>query len=110
MFKFSGGVARLVLLEHWNDPKREWEQLDEQLSSPESDSEFDEHRLECMKKCLQALPPEERDLIVKNCNLDKKGKEEMARALGLTINALRLRVFRIRTRLHQCREKCVRGL
>ena len=110
VFKFSCGVARLVLLEHWNDPKREWEQLDEQLSSPESDSEFDEHHLECMKKCLQSLPPEERDLIVKNCNLDKKGKEGMARALGLTINALRLRVFRIRSRLHQCREKCVRGL
>jgi DNA-directed RNA polymerase specialized sigma24 family protein len=107
VFKFSHGVARLVLLEHWNDPKREWDQLDERLSSPKSDREFDEHRLECMEKCLQSLPPEERDLIVKNCILDKKGKEELAGALGLTINALRLRVFRIRTRLHECREKCV---
>ena len=109
LFKFSYGVARLVLLEHWNDPKREWDQLDERLSSPKSEWEFDEHRLECMEKCLQALPPEERDLIVKNCILDKKGKEELAGALGLTINALRLRVFRIRTRLHECREKCVSG-
>ncbi len=112
LFKFSYGVARLVLLEHWNDPKREWEQLDEQLSSPESDREdreFDEYPLECMKKCLQSLPPEERDLIVKNCVLDKKGKEELAGSLGLTINALRLRVFRIRQKLHQCREKRVRG-
>src|SRR6266542_5193913 len=24
VFKFSYGVARLVLLEHWRDPKREW--------------------------------------------------------------------------------------
>jgi len=107
VFKFSYGVARLVLLEHWNDPKREWEQLDERLSSPESDRESDEHRLECMKKCLQSLPSEERDLIVKNCILDKK--EELARSLGVTINALRLRVFRIRTKLNQCREKCVSG-
>jgi DNA-directed RNA polymerase specialized sigma24 family protein len=62
-----------------------------------------------MEKCLQALPSEERDLIVKNCTLDKKGKEEVARALGLTMNALRIRTFRIRTKLHECREKCISG-
>src|SRR6266536_3059571 len=107
VFKFSYGVARLVLLEHWRDPKREWDQLDQRLSSPKSDREFDERRIECMEKCLQALPSEERDLIVKNCILDKKGKEELAGSLGLTINALRIRAFRIRTRLHDCREKCV---
>jgi len=109
VFKFSYGVARLVLLEHWRDPKREWDQLDQRLSSPKSNQEFYEHRLECMEKCLQALQPEERDLIVKNCVLDKEGKEELARSLGLTINALRIRAFRIRTKLHECREKCVSG-
>ena len=109
LFKFSYGVARLVLLEHWRDPKREWEQLDERVSSPKSDREFDEHGLECMKKCLHALPSKDRDLIVKNCILDKKGKEELAKSLGLKINALRLRVFRIRTKLHKCCEKCVSG-
>ncbi|HEY9431567.1 MAG TPA: hypothetical protein VI260_08915 [Blastocatellia bacterium] len=109
LFKFSYGVARLVLLEHWRDPKREWDQLDQRLSSPRSDREFDELRLQCMEKCLQALPSEERDLIVKNCTLDKKGKEEVAQALGLTMNALRIRTFRIRTKLHECREKCISG-
>jgi DNA-directed RNA polymerase specialized sigma24 family protein len=109
IFKFSYGVARLVLLEHWRDPKREWDQIDQRLSSPKTDREFDERRLECMEKCLQALPSEERDLIVKSCVLDKKGKEEAARSLGVTMNAFRIRVFRIRTRLHECREKCVSG-
>jgi DNA-directed RNA polymerase specialized sigma24 family protein len=108
LFKFSSGVARLVLLEHWDDPKRDWELLDDRLSSPRSDSrEFDEQQLECMKKCLQALTLEERDLIIRNCTTNKNGKAEIARALGLTINALRLRVFRIRTRLHGCYEKCI---
>jgi hypothetical protein len=60
-----------------------------------------------MKTCLQNLAPEERDLIVRNCTTNKNGKVEMARTRGLTINALRLRVFRIRTRLHECYEKCV---
>src|SRR5215510_14093614 len=44
VFKFSYGVARLVLMEHWRDPKREWEQLDQRLSSPKFDREFDERR------------------------------------------------------------------
>jgi DNA-directed RNA polymerase specialized sigma24 family protein len=109
VFKFSYGVAHLVLLEHWRDPEREWEQLDKRVSSPKSDREFDERRLECMEKCLHALPSEERDLIVKNCILDKKGKEELAKSLGLTMNALRIRASRIRTKLHECRKKCVSG-
>jgi DNA-directed RNA polymerase specialized sigma24 family protein len=109
VFKFSYGVARLVLLEHWRDPKRDWDELDQRLSPPKTDQEFDERRLECMEKCLQALPSEERDLIVKNCVLDKGGKEEFAKSMGVTMNALRIRVFRIRTRLHECREKCVSG-
>lgn len=109
VFKFSYGVARLVLLEHWNDPKREWDQLNEKWPPPKSDREFEDRRLECMEKCLQSLPPEDRDLIVKNCILDKKGKEELANSLELTINALRIRVFRIRARLHECRERCVRS-
>src|SRR2546422_8938750 len=36
VFKFSYGVARLVMLEHWRDPKREWDQLNERMSSPKS--------------------------------------------------------------------------
>jgi DNA-directed RNA polymerase specialized sigma24 family protein len=109
--KFSFGVARLVLLEHWDDPKRDWEELDERLSSPRiDDREFDEQKLECMKKCLQTLSPEERELMIKNCTTNKKGKMEIAVALDLTINALRLRVFRIRSRLHGCYEKCVSDL
>jgi DNA-directed RNA polymerase specialized sigma24 family protein len=108
VFKFSFGVARLVLLEHWDDPKRCWEELDERLSSPRSaEREFAEHKLKCMEKCLQALSPEERDLIIRNCISNRKDKMEVAVALGLTINALRLRVFRIRLKLHECYEKCV---
>jgi len=108
MYKYSSGVARLVLKEHWDDPRREWEELDEQLSPKGGDKrEIDEDQIECMKNCMHSLSVEERELIIKNCTTNKMGKMEMASALGLTINALRLRVFRIRTRLHDCYEKCI---
>jgi DNA-directed RNA polymerase specialized sigma24 family protein len=114
--KFSFRVAWLVLQEHWDDPRREWQQLDEGLSSSESNGEHNkeqnrklaEHRLECMKKCLESISPEDQELMVKNCTLKKDGKEELAKAMGLTINALRLRVFRVRKKLGRCQEKCVR--
>lgn len=107
-YKFSYGVARLVLLEYWSDPTREWEQLNERLPSQEGNCAFDERKMECMKKCLSALSSEERDLIIKNCTLNNIGKVEAAKALGLTINALRLRVFRIRAKLQVCRENCIK--
>jgi DNA-directed RNA polymerase specialized sigma24 family protein len=108
LFKFAYGVARLVMFEYWSDPNREWEQLDERLSSQEGSHPSDEHGLECRKKCLLTLPPEERDLIIKNCTLNKKGKVEVANALGLTMNALRLRVFRIRAKLQGCYKNCIK--
>jgi DNA-directed RNA polymerase specialized sigma24 family protein len=108
LFKFSYGVARLVMLEYWSDPTREWEQLDDRLSSQEGSRVSDEHGLECRKKCLLTLSPEDRDLIIKNCTLNKKGKVEVANALGLTMNALRLRVFRIRARLQACYKNCIK--
>jgi DNA-directed RNA polymerase specialized sigma24 family protein len=107
LIKFSFGVARLVLLEYWDDPKRAWEQINERLAMPVVDQEFDERYLECMEKCLHRLSPEDRDLIVKNCTLDKNGKLELAETMGLTMNALRLRIFRIRTGLRECRKKCL---
>jgi DNA-directed RNA polymerase specialized sigma24 family protein len=106
LFKFSYGVARLVMLEYWNDPNRDWEQLDERLTSQEGGRVLDDHELECMKKCLSILSLEERDLIIKNCTLNKEGKVEVANALGLTMNALRLRVFRIRAKLQACYKNC----
>jgi DNA-directed RNA polymerase specialized sigma24 family protein len=69
---------------------------------------MDEHSLECMKKCMETISPEERDLIVKNCTLNKNGKLELARTMGLTSNALRLRVFSVRRKLYSCRERCLK--
>jgi DNA-directed RNA polymerase specialized sigma24 family protein len=108
LFKFSYGVARLVMLEYWSDPNREWEQLDERLSSQEGSQASDEYGLECRKKCLLILSPEERDLIIKNCTMNKKGRVEVAKALGLTMNAFRLKIFRIRAKLKACYKNCIK--
>lgn len=108
MLKYSSTVARLVLKEHWDDPKREWEQIDEQQSpAGNHNEESDDRALDCMKNCLHSLPEKDQELMVKNCTSNKQGKLEIANSEGISINALRLKVFRIRTRLNECYQKCI---
>ena len=60
-------------------------------------------RLEHLDQCLQALTPEQRMLIVEYYRDDGHAKisrrADMARRLGITINALSIRAGRIRTML-----------
>lgn len=110
MLRYSSTVARLVMLEHWDDPKREWEEVDERLTAPEDlDRDFDEHKLNCMRRCMKSLSRHNRKLIIKNVTSDKNGKLEIAHNEGITINALRLKVFRIRAKLNECYQECICG-
>jgi len=61
-----------------------------------------EKRLECLKACVSALPPESLELIAKYHNpegLSVEGRKELARSLGIPQNALRIQAFKIRVRL-----------
>lgn len=68
---------------------------------------------ECREKCLQSLPDEQRNLIVKyyerglHC---KVYREEMARNLGISVEALNNRISRIRKKLNQCCHNCASRL
>jgi DNA-directed RNA polymerase specialized sigma24 family protein len=69
-----------------------------------------EQRLDCLDRCLQELKPEQRDLIVEYYADDRRQKierrRELATRLGITMNALGIRAFRIRDGLMACVESC----
>jgi DNA-directed RNA polymerase specialized sigma24 family protein len=68
-----------------------------------------ERRHACMERCLAELPAETRKMLTEYCQIDhrlKYGGEEMAHQLGISVNALRLRVHRAREGLAACVEKC----
>lgn len=75
------------------------------------EEETSEMRSECLEMCLQALPAERRDLILSYYSREKQEKfihrAEMARRLGVSIGALRVRMLRIRIRLEECIEHCL---
>lgn len=71
-----------------------------------------EQRLECLDACLQKLPPEQRELVVEYYRDTRREKierrRELAKRLGITMNALAIRACRIRATLELCVEACRR--
>lgn len=66
---------------------------------------------DCLEACLQQLSSEQRMLIKEYYAKEKQAKidyrSELARRLGITVETLRVRVFRIRASLEECIEQCV---
>ena len=116
------GVARNILRESWKAREK-----DLTPASPSSDplvepaADHDEgaqaereQRLECLSRCLDRLPVAHRELIIEYYQLEKgeqiAHRTRLAKANGLPINALRLRVHRIRAKLERCVEDCLSRL
>jgi RNA polymerase sigma-70 factor, ECF subfamily len=113
MAAYFYGVARLVLLESGRQHRREVASSDAMSAATlrEESSESD-IRLRCLEQCLQALPAANRELLVAYYEGDKGGRirqrHQLADAQGLPINALRIRVHRLRVTMEECVRKCVR--
>jgi DNA-directed RNA polymerase specialized sigma24 family protein len=72
-----------------------------------------EHRLDCLDRCLEQLKPAQRELIVAYYAHERRQKIErrrdLAKSLGITMNALGIRVLRIRDGLMACMGRCPQG-
>lgn len=78
----------------------------------EPEAEETAERLEeCLRRCLDELGEEKRELILAYYGREKQAKiaqrNKMARDLGLSIQNLRVRMYRIRAALEQCIERCL---
>jgi DNA-directed RNA polymerase specialized sigma24 family protein len=73
----------------------------------EENKEFD-----CLDKCLSKISDEEKQIIIGYYSKDKGDKillrKKMAEQLGITLNALHVRVYRIKNILKLCIENCVK--
>ena len=66
---------------------------------------------DCLDSCLQKLSRERRELIMQYYAKEKQAKidhrTELAQRSGITVETLRVRVFRIRASLEECIERCL---
>jgi RNA polymerase sigma factor (sigma-70 family) len=101
------GVAQKVLLESL---RRRPPQPPAEQPTPE-ESEETEREHECLERCMDALTPANRELMVEYFQNDRRAKidhrKELAARLGIAQNALRIRVHRIKATLHECVLACL---
>ena len=105
------GVAKNVFRESVRKPRGE--ELPENIAAFAPD-EDDEGRLKCLDKCLAELSDDDRHLIVGYYAFEQGEKiaarRSLATMLGLTMNHLRIRAFRVREALHKCLRTCMEGV
>ena len=109
---YAHGVARRLLLEIFKKQEREQIGIDELpplVAQPAEQG--DETGVLCLRRCLNRLPEESRQLIVLYYQGEKSAKIEnrkrLAEGLRVTLGALRYRAFDLRQRLQGCIERCM---
>jgi DNA-directed RNA polymerase specialized sigma24 family protein len=86
--------------------------LPQALPAATNDPDRIELEYHCLERCVDRLTKGNRELLLRYHRADGRGETEYRRALaeelGIAPNALRIRVYRIRTTLKECVEKCIR--
>lgn len=116
-------VAKFVFLEYLRRTERSSLVIDEvsplsdsTLSPPaileqRSEVENEEKRLNCLEQCLKGLELQNRELIIRYYQGEQRAKIENRRAIavaaGISMNALGIRVCRIRDKLEACVCRCL---
>ncbi|MEW6363786.1 MAG: hypothetical protein AB1714_04005 [Acidobacteriota bacterium] len=110
------GVARNVLHEYWDATAKTGGAgcLVEPAVNPveqeaeEAERLSKEQRIESLNECMGRLAQQERDLVIAYYGDRGRAKiearNELARRLGVSINALRLRILRIKEEIRACIE------
>ncbi len=109
--KFASGIARLVLKEHWRNTHRREEALVELLQEGMEKARREQERRdqqECaavLERCLDAIPEPSRTLVQRYFSSESRAhiqqRQKLAQEYGISLNALRNRVMRIRKELEK---------
>lgn len=110
------GFASNIFLEYLRNNKRQIESLDK-LSSNQNQffepiEEPDDSKIQCLNKCLAELSEEEREIFLEYYGQEKEKKSDVRKKLAVrmqcAMNALQVRVFRMRGVLAKCINECVK--
>lgn len=105
------GVAHLVYKEVLRRDARQRKAYEPgNWPPPATEEEQEDRRLECLRRCLAGLPEDQRRLVLLYHQEDDhiRSREELRRELGIEMNALRIRVHRVRKKLETCVQDCLR--
>lgn len=111
---YAIGVARMLFREMGRERAREPRPLDlapEPRSSPQEPVIDQDRRFECLKRCMEQLTAESRDLLLHYYQGDKgdkiRNRKGLSQMFGIPANTLRMRALRLRERLYLCCTDCL---
>ena len=114
---YAAQVARFVWLEFTRRNKEEnyGDDLPEQIFEPEfTDDDAPDERLVCLRKCLTEVVPNADDqyLIIKyyeaaEGEMLKIRRRELADKLGMNLNNMKVKAYRLREKLEWCINDCI---
>jgi len=112
--RYFHGVARMLVKEALRRHSREQSALTVGMlrdrGSGEEERSGVEARLDCLRSCMSGLTPEEGELLLGYYRGEKsekiRNRRELAARLNLPMNALRIRVHRLREKLERCMAEC----
>jgi DNA-directed RNA polymerase specialized sigma24 family protein len=100
------GVAKKVRLEHF---RRQARVVEEPIVTDKSQD--DRQRYDCLEHCLSTLTSGDHKLVLDYYSYEPGGKgshrQLLADQLGIPLNALRIRLYRVRNRLRDCVKACM---
>jgi len=113
LMRYVYGVARNVLLEDWKRQRRLPLTGDVAAAPPQPvDQLTSEWRLDCFHECLSELNEDSRGLLLgyyePTGHKKIETRAELAAGLGVRVNALRIRIHRVKAGLQQCMDKCMK--
>jgi len=115
LYAFSCEISRYVWLEFSRNRKEDayGDKMPEKTVQPEIAKEPDE-RLKCLEKCLAEITTDkkERELLIgyyqhSEGEKQKSARKTLSEKFGLKMNALKVRVCRLRFKLEKCIRDCV---
>lgn len=107
------GIAHLLYKETLRRAVREQRAFESGEWHPvnlEEDDEPSDRRLECLRRCLSLLPPDQRDLVLRYHQGENniRNRKVLSEQMDIPMNALRIRVHRVRRKLEGCVQDCLK--
>jgi DNA-directed RNA polymerase specialized sigma24 family protein len=112
-YAYFCGVARLLTLEEGRREvrKRRALELGERPPASHPEEEEPDPRLEHLHHCLQVLSRDQQQLVLRYHQDEQRiqARKQLCQELGIEMNALRIRVHRLRRKIETCIEERLQG-
>jgi len=109
--RYFFGTAKKVRFEYNRRPRPLPLTLDVPTQKSEQEVQEKERLHACLDKCLNLLAADDKELILDyyrgERNAKIKSRKSLGEKAGVSSNALRVKVFRLRSTLEECVSKCV---